>query len=226
MSMIQVTIPKIVLSIDTDDMEKEERPLIEKIDTKEKDDDFFFVVPHNSMQDEKIHVLTIVYNLTVPVFSFYEISKSNLVEAELYGFDNVIPHNQITFGDKEFANVKDRIETDKHKILNDITMFSIAKFSTRLSAFTQIDVVSLNRECVVWSYDLTHDCEIHKDTSKNYVPTTTTKCCSRCGNEHNLLDMFIAVGEDASDASLVVCKECSNMYSSKILVKNALVALN
>lgn len=226
MSTIHIKIPEIVLSIDTkEDIEKEEKRYIENLDGKEPEHDFFFVMPYGSIENEneKTYVMTLVDCLTVPAFSFCEICKSNLTEDTLFGFNDVMPRSQIIFGDKELENVKNKIKTDVVKILNDITRFSISKFSTRLSSLTQIDVVSLKQKHAVWSFDLTHGHEIPKCISTS---TTSTKCCSRCGNEHNLLDMFIAVGEDASDASLVVCKECSNMYSSKIPVKNALDALN
>jgi len=141
---IKITIPKITFDVQVqiDDDTKN----IKKEKSKEECEDFYFAALNNhSIKCKNIRVLTLQDCLTVPVYTIQVIKKENFSRDTILGWNNVLPQCRIVFGDKSLIEVRNRLFSDRFKILEQLTRFSKALFDNYV-----FDIISLNTKKILY----------------------------------------------------------------------------
>lgn len=139
----RITIPKIEIDIQVKEIDDNKKP------KKEKVSDYYFVTLHNNIKRKKITILTVQDCLTVPIFSLSKIDSRHLTEDTICGFNDVIARSKIAFYSRDFEQVKHSIITSNYKILDDLLKYSKELFNNSI-----LDIVSLNKKQVLWSYNI------------------------------------------------------------------------
>ena len=143
MRTFKITIPKIEIAVQIEEIDNNKKP------KKEKVSDYYFVTLHNNIKHKKITILTIQDCLTVPIFSLSKIDCCNLTTDTICGFNDILPLSKTVFFSRDFKNIRHHFLMARAKILNDLCRYSKELFTNSI-----IDIVSLNKKEIMWSYNL------------------------------------------------------------------------
>lgn len=146
----RITIPKIEIGIKIEEIKDEH-----KENKKEEISDYYFVTLHNDILHKNITILTVQDILTIGIFSLDKIKHYDLTEDTLCGFNTIIPGNKTVFFSRVFEDVKNKIISERIRILNDLS-----KYSKKLFKSSIIDICSLYSTHVLWSYNLSMGKEV------------------------------------------------------------------